>query len=582
MKTLDVFTEHGLDPQFFAEIGDAFVSRDYAANQVVFLENEPSSEFFLIESGAAIVSKEGAGGLNEPLGVLNKGACFGEMGLLENLDRSASVKAIGALRLHVLSKSKFIDLVKNNQTFYNFVKRTNNLRLLSNIPLFHDLDHSSLASLVAMGNESEYTVNQCVYKEGDPAAALYIVVNGTVKVVKNAQDGGEIAVAYLRTGDVFGKPGLIEQFPRSAAVVSTAVTKLLVLDRVPLMQLLQENKKIAYYWNKKLTKAAPTRSKITTNDDNNLVFRGMTIIAREERCVYCKACEIACAVSKSKSLKLSEAILEAPLPKKRINKLKTNTDDNTGGGTLPGQCRTCFDAPCLDSCKTHKAIRRDPFSRAILVIEEACIGCGLCVKACPSDVIAMIRSDGRKRRVALKCTLCVEHFSGPACVRICPTNALTIGLASLPLDYAHEKENLPTAQQPDSAQISKADDGLKKFFDKPAQPSGERRQHERLQYFHAPRISVLNKSTNKYQQIVGKIEDISSFGLLFITAENIELGAGVAIEFDIQNDYIRLQAKVMRVIEKGAGKRGIGVNFVFNDDDAAAESIAKLSLIEFA
>lgn len=52
-------------------------------------------------------------------------------------------------------------------------------------------------------------------------------------------------------------------------------------------------------------------------------LRGMTIIFRPELCVLCRSCELACAVSKSKSKNLFTAINEKPIPQQRLYITKT-------------------------------------------------------------------------------------------------------------------------------------------------------------------------------------------------------------------------------------------------------------------
>jgi carbon-monoxide dehydrogenase iron sulfur subunit len=158
-------------------------------------------------------------------------------------------------------------------------------------------------------------------------------------------------------------------------------------------------------------------------------FKGMTIIARADRCVSCRACEIACAVSKSRTRTLHQAVGESPLPVRRIHVRRT--EHGAQPMVRPEHCQHCRDAPCLTSCKPG-AITRDALTGTIVISEPKCKGCGLCAKACPFGVITLIRSEG-KRRMALKCTHCAEHREGPACVRSCPTKALVISLAAMPV-----------------------------------------------------------------------------------------------------------------------------------------------------
>ena len=59
-------------------------------------------------------------------------------------------------------------------------------------------------------------------------------------------------------------------------------------------------------------------------------------------------------------------------------------------------------------------------------ISEHCIGCGYCVKGCPFDVPRISEKDNK----AYKCSLCSDRVSEgiePACVKTCPTGAITFG-----------------------------------------------------------------------------------------------------------------------------------------------------------
>ncbi len=78
----------------------------------------------------------------------------------------------------------------------------------------------------------------------------------------------------------------------------------------------------------------------------------------------------------------------------------------------------CEDAPCVYACLTG-ALSCNPFSGAINVDEEMCIGCWTCILVCP---FGAIRQDTCLAKIA-KCDLC-QGEDIPACVANCPNEAL--------------------------------------------------------------------------------------------------------------------------------------------------------------
>jgi formate dehydrogenase iron-sulfur subunit len=90
-------------------------------------------------------------------------------------------------------------------------------------------------------------------------------------------------------------------------------------------------------------------------------------------------------------------------------------------------CKHCTTAPCLDVCPTG-ALFRTEFG-TVVVQDDVCNGCGMCVPACPFGVIERREEDGR----AWKCTLCYDRLKDglePACAKACPTDSIMFG----PLD----------------------------------------------------------------------------------------------------------------------------------------------------
>jgi formate dehydrogenase iron-sulfur subunit len=100
-------------------------------------------------------------------------------------------------------------------------------------------------------------------------------------------------------------------------------------------------------------------------------------------------------------------------------------------------CMHCADPGCLKACPSPGAIVQ--YSNGIVdFIEEHCIGCGSCITGCPFNVPRISKQDNK----AYKCTLCSDRVSvglEPACVKTCPTGAITFGSKEDMIEHAAER-----------------------------------------------------------------------------------------------------------------------------------------------
>jgi len=426
MEIEQIFKMCGLPPGDMEEILHTFSVQKYSPDRIVFHEGDTSDKFYFIKSGQALVTRKSPNGDVEPLNVMKSGQCFGEIGIMQDIDRTATVKAIGPLELFELEREKFTELYSSSSSFANMVKQIGIRRLLKHISIFKEMDDDSLNSLLELIVEETFPGQKIIFRENDPPDALYIIIKGNVRVYKENEHGREVTLTTLTSGEFFGEQGLIDSMPRSASVATEEESKFLVIRKKEFQTLLRRNALFSFNILKVLSQRIRETSRDMSLAKSISFFKGMTIIARPEKCVSCRTCEIACAVAKSRTHNIYEAIFEEPLPVKRIRLRR----DQSGSEPIvrPEHCIHCKEAPCLTACKRFGAIKRDVNTRTIAIDEEKCVGCGLCARACPFNVITMIRKEN-KRRVALKCTYCKEHQVGPACVRSCPTNALVVALA---------------------------------------------------------------------------------------------------------------------------------------------------------
>jgi tetrathionate reductase subunit B len=127
------------------------------------------------------------------------------------------------------------------------------------------------------------------------------------------------------------------------------------------------------------------------------------------RCIDCRACLVACSVENN-----------VPMNHTRIwvhDQGVQGEWPNLKHTFIPYNCMHCDNPPCTEVCVSG-ATYKDKSSGLVLVDQEACIGCGFCVEACPYGV----RYIDEKRGVVDKCNACVQRLEvglPPACVATC-------------------------------------------------------------------------------------------------------------------------------------------------------------------
>jgi len=128
------------------------------------------------------------------------------------------------------------------------------------------------------------------------------------------------------------------------------------------------------------------------------------------QCIGCRACELACALE-------NDGVMASG--RSRITVISFIESREYGlPYHFPTTCRQCADAPCLTVCPEDAIAKGKRDDRIVRIDTETCTGCGQCVRACPFGAIR-VEAESRK---AVKCELCKDQ---PACVFICPTDAIT-------------------------------------------------------------------------------------------------------------------------------------------------------------
>lgn len=117
---------------------------------------------------------------------------------------------------------------------------------LATVPLFRELDRQALRGFAEVTREQRVAKGALVVTEGDAGDALYVVRSGEVKVALPGDEGREVILGILNVGDHFGELSLIDGRPRSAHVVATQPSTLIVLRRTDFRRQVEQNPQVAW------------------------------------------------------------------------------------------------------------------------------------------------------------------------------------------------------------------------------------------------------------------------------------------------------------------------------------------------
>jgi formate dehydrogenase iron-sulfur subunit len=162
------------------------------------------------------------------------------------------------------------------------------------------------------------------------------------------------------------------------------------------------------------------------------------------RCIGCKACQSACMEWNNlrDGVGSFEGTYTNPLDLTdqswtvmKFN--ETEIDGQFAWLIFKDGCLHCTDPGCLKACPAPGAIVQ--YTNGIVDFQQDhCIGCGYCISGCPFNVPRLRKEDSR----VYKCTLCSDRVSvglEPACIKSCPTQALSFGAKAEMLEQAHHR-----------------------------------------------------------------------------------------------------------------------------------------------
>lgn len=197
----------------------------FESQEVVFVQGSAGSVFFVVANGKLEVIVDG-----KVVNELTTSDCFGEVALLHDTNRTATIKTVFESKLWGVDRKTFRSTLEHlNANDYE-----ENKNLIMNIPSFKILSHIQLESLINSVSISVYGPGQVIVTQGEIGSLLYIIKQGSVICTENGRQ-----TRILEKGEYFGEKALFSQNSlRSATVTATEYVKCLTISRDTLTDLL--------------------------------------------------------------------------------------------------------------------------------------------------------------------------------------------------------------------------------------------------------------------------------------------------------------------------------------------------------
>jgi ABC-type bacteriocin/lantibiotic exporter with double-glycine peptidase domain/CRP-like cAMP-binding protein len=213
-------------------VSDAFEPISYEFGGVIVREGDDADAFYVLVSGTARVVKQTEHGEEVPLNVLHRGDSFGEMGLLGDSTRVATVRASGAVQALRLDRGMFNALTRRDPAVRASFERLAQFRSVQNfLRLYSEFDSLPVDGLAMIAESLEpldVAASERVVRQGDPPGPMYVVEEGRLRIFTE-RDGARDDLEYLRKGDFFGELSVLQDAPRAATVEAVTPCRLLVL-----------------------------------------------------------------------------------------------------------------------------------------------------------------------------------------------------------------------------------------------------------------------------------------------------------------------------------------------------------------
>jgi cAMP-dependent protein kinase regulator len=219
-----------LDDDQFNTVLNALVEKPIPAKDIkVISQGDAGDYFYIVEDGHFDIYihpsgsvQPGPDGLGNKVGSTGPGGSFGELALMYNAPRAATVISTEKSTLWGLDRITFRRILMDSA----FQRRRMYEAFLEEVPLLSSLKPYERSKIADALDAIKFPAGAIIITEGDPGDAFYLLESGEAEALKNG-----VCVKEYRRGDYFGELALLDEKPRAASIVTKTEVKVARLGR---------------------------------------------------------------------------------------------------------------------------------------------------------------------------------------------------------------------------------------------------------------------------------------------------------------------------------------------------------------
>ncbi|KAJ8578639.1 hypothetical protein ON010_g564 [Phytophthora cinnamomi] len=270
-----------LDQGEIDEMIDVMAMVTIQAGEAVIAQGTSGKCFYVLESGNCDIVIDG-----KLVGTYANGDAFGELALLYNCPRAATILATTGCILWTVERTTFRKIMATTASATQLAR----VNFLKNVELLQRLSNNQLQKVAAALKLQRFNDGDYIIRQGEDGNTFYIIVEGTVRCTSRTGtvDEAEKELMTLQRGNYFGEMALVLNEPRQANCIAVGPVDCYVMDRAeftkllgPLRSLIDRQMRI------RVLRSVPLLSSLT-DDELDILAHALNVVSFEDKSTIIK------------------------------------------------------------------------------------------------------------------------------------------------------------------------------------------------------------------------------------------------------------------------------------------------------